>query len=173
MGKLGNRILVAVGVLVLVVSGYLAMGTLTVIRRMGSAPARTTVAAAKDGAWVALEDATLRCDTRVVQHGATFFVGSDRAGQVPFLAQLAGDRGCDAAALDGVFLAGRFTRAFLRERLKISLGDGEDLRVFTQSLAPPNQRALLYRTLPWMIVGVALVVIAIRRLRRARAAPRG
>jgi hypothetical protein len=168
MGKVGSRILVSAGALLTIAAGWIAFGTVMVLWRAGATPSPTTVADARDGAWVVLQDATLRCDSRIVERGATFFVGANPDGKVPFLVQLAGERGCDPAALEGVFLPGRFTRAYLKERIGVALPEGEDLKVFTESLTPKNQRALLWRTLVFVALGLLLLVPGVRALRRSR-----
>lgn len=131
-------------------------------------PAPATLVAARDGEYVRLEGAVLDCDTRTLRDGDTFVLGGDAAGGHPFLAHVLGEVRCKDIVLEGSFLPGRFTRAFIHERVRVHLPDGEDVRLFEEAPSPRWQRAVLTRTAPWLALAVAAVALGARGLRRRR-----
>jgi hypothetical protein len=136
--------------------------------RAPESPPRTALADARDRTYLRLEDAVLDCDTRAVRDGTTVVLGTDTAGRHPFVARLIGEIRCKDIVLEGSFLPGKFTRAFIQERMRLSLPEGEDVRLFTEAPSPRHQKHVLIRTVPWLALGILLLALGIRGL-RARA----
>jgi hypothetical protein len=93
-------------------------------------------------------------------------IGEDRAGQHPFVAQLTGRDSCARESqkpLEGAFI-GSFSRDFLRERQRLDLPPGDDLRVFSQSQAPRYLRRSLGWRITWFGLSVLLTALAVRAL---------
>ena len=103
-----------------------------------------------------------------LRDGDTFVLGADAAGGHPFLAHLLGEVRCKDIVLEGSFRPGRFTRAFIHERMRVRLPDGEDVRLFEEAPSPRWQRAVLTRTAPWLALAVAALALGVRGLRRPR-----
>ncbi len=152
--------------------GTLATGWTAARAAMGLAraapPRPVPLASAPDERYVRLEGAVLDCETRAVRDGDTYVLGADPAGAHPFLAHLVGELRCKDIVLEGSFLPGRFTRAFIRERMRVTLPDGEDVRVFEEAPSPRWQRAVLTRTVPWLALAAAALVVGLRGLRGLR-----
>jgi hypothetical protein len=166
MGKLASGLLVFAGGIWTIGMAWVAANALSAYMRAGDAPAVVKVADAPEKRWVKLEDARVRCDTRKVQGGFTYFV-ADAPQAEPFLAQLSGDVPCDAAQLDGGFIPGRFTKDWLKGKIGVDLPIERDVRLFTTALAPAYLKGVLFRTIAFLIVGLAVLAIGIRSLRRA------
>jgi hypothetical protein len=124
MGRMGLRLLVALGLVLCILTGWkTALGTL-VLLRSPDAPLPTTVARAPEHRWVVLTDAVLDCATQQVRQRTALVLADDASGEHLFVAQLASPDGCAVTRrLDGVFVA-RFSRDFLRERQKLDLPPG-------------------------------------------------
>jgi hypothetical protein len=170
MGKLGAFLLLFAGGLGALATGGVLGSTLGTILHAPREPRPATVADAAPGAWVVLSDAALRCDSRVTRPNATFFLATDRAGAHPFVVELVGaDIACDAAQgrLEGAFVATTVNAQFVREKIGLAAPEGTPFRIFTQVLTPAFQRRVLWRTLPWFALSIALVVLGLNRLRRA------
>lgn len=166
MGKLASGLLVFAGAIWAIGMAWVAANALSAYLRAGDAPAVLKVAEAPEQRWVKLEDARLRCDTRKVQGGFTYFLAEAPQGE-PFLVQLGGDVPCDGAELDGGFIPGRFTRDWLKQKLGLDLPVDHDVRFFTQALAPRYLKGVLFRTVAFLTAGLAVLAIGIRSLRRA------
>jgi hypothetical protein len=168
MGKVASGLLVFVGVLWMVGIGWVAANTAVAYGRTGDAPDVVAVADAPEIRWIRLEGAKVRCDTRTVHDQFTYFFAEDGRGGNPFVVQLTGDVPCEGAVLEGGFVPGRFTRAFLAERYGVKFpGEGE-VRLFTQALAKPFLRKLLLQTLALLLPGALALFIGVRAARRAR-----
>ena len=168
MGRTLYRLLATVGLVICIVWGWSAAQAGAVLLRSPGAPLPTTVAAAPDQRWVVLDDAVVDCRPRAENQRVTFVLANDRSGANPFLAQLVGAGPCHPSPgerLDGVFV-GRFTRDFLRERQRLDLPPGDDLRVFSQAQAPRHLWRSLGRRLTWFGLGLLLLLLAIRGLWR-------
>jgi hypothetical protein len=170
MGKVASGILVFVGVLWTVGIGWVAGNTAVAWFRMGAEPEVATPADAPDIRWVRLEGARLRCETRTVHREFTYFLAEGAGGANPFVVQFAGDVPCEGAVIEGGFVPGRFTRAFLQERYGVKFPGEGDVRLFTQALSKPFLQKLLLQTLALLIPGVFALFIGIRAMRRARPA---
>ncbi len=164
MGRMGLRLLVALGLVLCILTGWkAALGTL-VLLRSPDAPLLTTVAGAPEHRWVVLTDAVLDCSTQQVRERTALVLADDASGEHLFVAQLASPDGCaPARRLDGVFV-GRFSREFLRERQKLDLPPGPALRVFSQSQAPRFLRRALGWWITWFGLSVLLTVLGVRAL---------
>ena len=164
MGRMGLRLLVALGLVLCILTGWKAALAVLALLRAPSAPLRTTVASAPDHRWVVLTDAVLDCATQQVRERTALVLADDPTGQHLFVAQLARPDACAAdARLDGAFV-GRFTRDFLRERQKLPLDPGPDLRVFSQSQAPRFLRRSIGWWITWFGVSVLVTVLGVRAL---------
>ena len=171
MGKLASGLLIVAGAIWALGMAWVASNTLSAYLRAGDAPAVVKVADAPEKRWVKLEDARVRCDTRKVQGGFTYFVAEAPQAE-PFVAQLSGEVPCDGAQLDGGFIPGRFTREWLKQKIGIDVPVDRDVRFFTQALAPRFLKGVLFRTVGFLVAGLAVLAIGIRSLRRAgRAGP--
>jgi hypothetical protein len=131
-------------------------------------PTPASPAVARDGGYVRLEGAVLDCETRALRDGDTFVLGADASGGHPFLAHLLGEVRCKDIVLEGSFLPGRFTRAYIHERMRVQLPEGEDVRLFEEAPSPRWQRAVLTRTAPWLALAVAALALGARGLLRPR-----
>jgi hypothetical protein len=174
MGKFASGLLVVLGMIWTVVVGWVAANTAVTYFRMGQAPRVVTPAEARETDWVRLEGARLRCDSRVAKDRFTYYLADDAKGGAPFVVQFTGDEACEGATIEGGFMPGRFTRAYLAERFGVSYPGEGDLRLFTEALAKPFLRTLLLQTLALLIPGVLSLVVGVRRMKRASppAAPR-
>ena len=164
MGRMGLRLLVALGLFLCILTGWFTAHSTLALLRAPSAPLRTTVAAAPDQRWVELLDAALDCSTQQVRQRTVLVVGDDRSGQHPFVAQLAARDSCaleNQRPLEGAFI-GSFSRDFLRERQRLDLPPGEDLRVFSQSQSPRYLRRSLGWRIAWFVLSVLLTTLAVR-----------
>jgi hypothetical protein len=162
-----SRILAVGGTIGTIATGWTAArATVALARATPLVP--VAVGEARDGQYVRLEGAVLDCETRALRDGDTFVLGADAAGGHPFLAHLLGEVRCKDIVLEGSFLPGRFTRAFIGERMRVRLPDGEDLRLFEEAPSPRWQRAELIRTAPWLALAVAALALGVRGLRRPR-----
>ncbi len=168
MGKAASTILAVVGALWTLGMAYVLATAGAAYLRTGPAPVVTKVAGAPAERWIRLEDAHLRCDTRVFRNGFTYFAGEGPQGADPFVAQLSGDRPCEGAALDGGFLPGSFTRAWVKQRFGLDVPGQGDVRLFTEALAPRFLKGVLFRTVAWFLLGVAVLAVSLRSLRRAQ-----
>jgi len=164
MGRMGFRLLVALGLVLCILTGWkTALGVLGLLRAP-NAPLRTTVASAPDHRWVVLTDAVLDCATQQVRQRTALVLADDATGQHLFVAQLARPDACASTTrLEGAFV-GRFSRDFLRERQKISLDPGPDLRVFSQSQAPRYLRRAIGWWITWFGMSVLITVLGVRAL---------
>lgn len=169
MGKVASGLLVFVGVLWTVGIGWVAANTAVAYWRMGESPQVVSVADAPEIRWVRLEGARLRCETRTPHKEFTYYFAEDGAGQHPFVVQFSGDVPCEQAVLEGGFVPGRFTRAFLEERYGVKFPGEGDVRLFTQALAKPFLRKLLLQTLALLLPGVLSLLVGLRAMKRARA----
>jgi hypothetical protein len=174
LGKLGSRLLVTAGALWTLGMGWVVANTAAAYLRAGDEPAAARVADAPAERWIRIEDARLRCDTRIARENFAYFLGEGADGKNPFVAQLPKETSCEGAKLEGGFIPGTFTRAWLKDRLGVELpGDGE-LRFFTHALAPEVLRGVLARTILLLLAGLLVLGFALRamkRLRREAAAP--
>jgi hypothetical protein len=166
MGKLASGLLVLAGAILTIATAWYASHALSAYLHAGDAPAVVKVVDARDARWVKLEDARVRCETRKVQGGFTYFIADAPQGE-PFLAQLSGDVPCDAAQLDGGFIPGRFTRDWLKAKIGVDLPIERDVRFFSAALAPAYLKAALFRMVAFLVAGLAVLAIGIRSLRRA------
>lgn len=163
VGRMGLRLLVALGIFMCILTGWFAVHAARTLYDAPSTPLPTTVAEAPDGRWVTLQDAVLDCSTQQNRQRATLVLANDRTGTHPFVAHLAGGRACDAASarpIDGVFV-GLFSRVFLRERQSFDLPPGGDLRVFSQLQAPRFLRRALGWRLAWFGLSLLLTTLAV------------
>ncbi len=173
IGGTGLRLLVGLGLVCCVVTGWFAARAALALLRAPEAPLRTTVAEAPDQRWVELADAQLDCSTQQVRQQFALVLGDDRAGRHPFVAQLEEPDGCAAASrrpLDGAFV-GSFSRDFLRERQGLPLPPGDALRVFSQSQSPRLLRHALGWRATWLGLSLLLTILAVRTLWRPQPAP--
>lgn len=173
--KLAAFLLLFAGGLGALATGGIVGSALGTLLHAPKTPAASTVAEAPAGGWVVLSDAAVRCDTRVAKTNATFFLATDRAGAHPFLVELVGkDIPCEKAQarLDGAFAGTTVDAKWVREKVGIAAPEGTPLRIFTQVLTPSFQKQVLLRALPWFGLCVLLVVLGLRRLRRAAMTPR-
>jgi hypothetical protein len=166
MGKLASGLLILAGAVWTIGMAWVTSNALSAYVHAGDAPAVVKVADAPERRWVKLEDARVRCDTRKVQGGFTYFLAEAPQGE-PFLAQLSGDVPCESAQLDGGFIPGRFTRDWLKGKLGLELPIEHDVRLFTETLAPRFLKGVLFRTVAFLIAGLAVLAIGVRSLRRA------
>lgn len=135
--------------------------------RAPDAPPRVALANAPDRTYLRLDGAVLDCDTRALRDGTTVVLGADARGEHPFVARLLGEIRCNDIVLEGSFLPGKFTRDYFRERMRVSLPEGEDVRLFTEAPSPRHQKAVLTRTVPWLALAILLLGMGIRGLRTA------
>lgn len=163
---------------VMVVVGGLAVGavapgaaTLTAAAlRAGLSPVPSLVAAAPAGRTVVLTDAVLRCDTRspVDKGASTLFLGADREGAHPFVAQYQGLVSCEEAQREvvGAFIPGTVDPAELAER-GFDARDVQGARFFT----PMAGGRMLLAALGGLVAigggGLALLLLGARGLWRA------
>ncbi len=172
LNRLVLQLLVALGISVCILTGWVAVRAARALRDSPEAPLPSTVAAAPDNRWVVLQDAVLDCSTRQIRQRATLVLANDPTGAHPFVAQLAGTRACQGAnprPIDGAFI-GLFTRVFLRERQNFELPPGADLRVFSQYRAPRFLRRALGWRVTWFAMSLLLTTLAIWALWTADAA---
>jgi len=145
-------------------------GLYQLYRAAPAAPAQVAARDAQDGQWVKLTDLKVRCETRVEQRGSTFFLATD-AGETPIALHLLGAVPCEAVTAEGGFLPGRYSRAWLEEKLGVRFpgveAEGPDVRVFSRTLAPEFQRRALLRLLPMLGLGVLMTFVGARGLYRA------
>jgi hypothetical protein len=162
MGRMGLRLLVALGLVLCILTGWkAALGTLALLRSR-DAPLPTTVARAPEHRWVVLTDAVLDCATQQVRQRTALVLADDASGEHLFVAQLASPDGCAVTRrLDGVFVE-RYSRDYLRERQKLDLPPGPALRVFSQSQAPRFLRRALGWQITWFGLSVLLTVLGVR-----------
>jgi hypothetical protein len=160
-----SRILAVVGTIGSIATGWTAARAALALAR-AAPPVPVPLAEARDGGYVRLEDAVLDCETRALRDGDTFVLGADASGGHPFLAHLVGELRCKDIVLEGSFVPGRFTRAFIDERVRVKLPDGEDVRLFEEAPSPRWQRAVLTRTAPWLALAVAALALGARGLGR-------
>lgn len=165
VGKRSSRIFVVAGAIGTLVSGWVAGGAAAALLRDPAPPPRVALAVAPDRTYLRLDDAVLDCDTRAVRDRTTLVLGADAAGGHPFVAHLVGEVRCKDIVLEGSFRPGKFTRAFFRERHRVSLPEGEDVRLFTEAPSPRYQKNLLTRTVPWLAFAILLLALGIRGLR--------
>jgi hypothetical protein len=164
MGRMGLRLLVAIGACLCIFTGWFAAHAALALLRTPSRPLRTTVAAAPDRRWVVLTDAVLDCATQQVRQRTALVLADDTSGAHPFVAQLARRDACARSAeLDGAFV-GRFSRDFLRERQHLPIDPGPDLRVFSQSQAPRWLRRSLAWRLSWFALSILVTALGVRAL---------
>lgn len=134
----------------------------------GPATPRTfTAEGAPEREYIRLEGAVPRCETRAARDGMTFWLAD--AGEVPVLVQRMDDVPCAPGPVEGGFLPGTYDRAFLKERAGLPLPPGGDVRVFTEALTPAVQRGVVYRTLPWLVLSIALAAIGLKGVRQRAA----
>ncbi len=176
MRKVLPILLIVIGALGLFTTSSVVFQTASILLHAGSAPKEATVATAAPQAWVRLDDAVLRCDTRQVVHGSgdaanTVFLAADRAGANPFVAHFLGDVSCEQAQKDvnGVFLPGTATPESL-QRVGVDTRGATHHRLFTQALRPTAARSILLRTLVWVALSLLMIFLGLRQLRKLRAA---
>ena len=103
--------------------------------------------------------------------GSTFFLADGGAARTPVAVHLLGSAPCPTAPLEGGFLPGMFTRAWLREKFDVSFpgadAGGPDMRLFTSTLTPEYQRRALLRLLPLLGLGLLMAAVGGRGLYRA------
>lgn len=163
-GTMALRLVAGLGVAACVVFGGMAANTAWAIWRAPAGPSPSTVAAAPENRWVALEDAVLLCpppdEPRRLVRART------RDGAIRFLVYLEDPARCaDIQRLDGAFI-GKFSREFLRARGGLEIPPGKDVRVFSQLEAPRFLRGRLGRQLRWFGVSLLIAVLAIRAVWR-------
>jgi hypothetical protein len=173
MGKLGSLLFVGLGLLVTVVASQAAWQVGASLRGLGDAPGVTSVANAAPNAWLRLDDAAVRCETRRTAGNATYFDAASRDGKETFLVQTLGEVKCEDVKLEGGFLPGRYTGEWVTAKLKIDPPPGSDVRIFSQMLTPEFLRKALYTSLPMVALGLLMTFVAFRTYRRALAAARG
>jgi hypothetical protein len=139
--------------------------------RTGSAPLPAKVAGAPDERWIRLVDGRLRCETRSVQKRFTYFLADSSEGGSPFVAQLSGDVPCEGASLEGGFIPGRYSRAWLKENLGLDVPAEGELRVFSQALSPSYLRGVFAVSVALLLGGLAVLATGLRKLRRALVQP--
>ncbi len=172
MGTMTLRLVVAVGLFFCVITAGFTWYSGRALWNAPASPRKTNVADAPDNRWVVLEDAVLDCSTersrpRNGLHSAyTLVRATDRAGAHAYVAQLAGESSCSAAArkpLDGAFI-GRFSRMFLAVRQNFALPPGEDMAVFSQFEAPRYLKRALGWRLTWFGLSLLVTVLAVSAL---------
>lgn len=171
MGRLLGRIFVVAGAIGTVASAWIAASAATVWLRAPPSPPAVALAGAPDRSYLRVTGAVLDCETRAIRDGTTIVLGADAAGGHPFLAQLVGEVRCKDIVLEGSFQPGKYTRSFIRERLRVTLPDGEDLRLFTQAQSPRYEKAVLTRTVPWLAFAVLLLALGVRGVRASAKLP--
>lgn len=159
------------GFLLSALTGRLSWAALGALRAAPAAPLEATVAEAPEGRWVRLADLALRCDTRVEARGSTFFLAEGGPARAPVAVHLLGGAPCPTAPLDGGFLPGKYTRAWLKETFDVAFpgadAEGPEVRLFTTTLTPEYQRKALWRLLPMLALGLLMVLVGGRGLYRA------
>ncbi len=150
----------------LAAAGFAGAAAVAIVRAP-AAPPRVALANAPDRSYLRLDGAVLDCETRALRDGNTVVLGADARGEHPFLATLIGELRCKDIVLEGSFVPGKFTREYFRERLRVSLPEGEDVRLFTEAPSPRYQRAVLTRAVPWLALAIVLLGLGIRGLRAA------
>lgn len=168
MDRRFGRLLVVVGVVGTLTAAWVAGRAGVALLRDPGAPPGVAPAEAPDGRYVRLEGAVLDCETRAVRDGKTLVLGAGGDGGHPFVAWLIGELRCKDIVLEGSFLPGKFTRDYFLERARVSLPEGEDVRLFTDAPSPRHQRDVLTRAVPWLALSLVLLVVGARGL-RARA----
>jgi len=167
MRKLTSGLLVLIGALWTLKVAPVVASVGGAYFRAGAAPAPAKVADAPQERWIRLEDARVRCDTRSVRRGFTYFVADAvPGGGPPFVAQLSGDVRCEDAVLDGGFAPGRFTRSWFKQNTGLDV-PGDDLRLFSQTLSPRYLRGVLALSVALLVAGLAVLATGIGKLRRA------
>ena len=149
-------------------TGWVTGGAAIALVREPAAPPRVALPSAPAETYLRLEGAVLDCDTRAVRDGTTLVLGADPAGGHPFVAQLVGEVRCDDIVLEGSFRPGKFTRGYFLQQHRLSLPEGEDVRLFTDEPSRRYQKDLLARTVPWLALAILILALGIRGL-RARA----
>jgi hypothetical protein len=163
INRLVLRLLVALGISVCILTGWLAAEDARTVLGAPDAPLATTVAGAPENRWVMLQDAVFDCSTRRARLRSTLLLANDRTGTHPFLARLAGTRACDTLGsrpVDGVFL-GAATRPAQRERQLFELPSGSHARLFSQLRAPRFVRRALPWEFTWFGLSLLLTVLAV------------
>lgn len=170
MGKLASTLLVVAGAIWTLGMGWLSANIGLALSRAGDAPLVAKAADAPAERWLRLEDAAPRCETRAVSKGYTFYLAAPSAGGAPFVVQRAGDVPCAPGPLEGGFVPGTYTRDFLQKRFGVAFAAEGELRIFTEALAPSHLKSSLARTLLFLSLGVLVLVLGLRALKRLRAA---
>lgn len=162
----------------MVVAGGLAVGAVApgaaslaaAVARAGLSPAPSLVATAPAGRTVVLTDAVLRCDTRTpVRKGtSTLFLGADREGAHPFVAQFQGEVSCQEAQREvkGAFVPGAADLDELAA-LGFDARGAKGARFFTPMAGGRMLLAALGVLLAVGAAGLALLLLGARGLWRA------
>ena len=172
MGRMGLRLLVALGVFICILTGSFTAHAARALLRSPDEPVATTVADAPENRWVMLEDAVLDCSHKRVQQRTMLVLANDRSGSHPFVAHVSGVD-CEAASrrpLDGAFI-GPFTRVFLRARQNLDLPPGPDLQVFSQFQSPRYLKRALGWRVTWFGLSLLLTALAVWALIAPAPAP--
>lgn len=170
MGKLASTLLIAAGAIWTLGMGWLSANIGLALSRSGDAPLVAEAADAPAERWLRLEDAEPRCETRTVSKSHTFYLAVPKAGGAPFVVQRAGDVPCAAGPLEGGFVPGTYTREFLQKRFGVAFAGEGELRIFTEALSRSYLKSSLARTLVFLSLGLLVLVLGLRSLKRLRAA---
>jgi hypothetical protein len=167
--KLAGWLVLVAGVLGVVLVAQSGIPLALYLARQPASPAPVKVASAPDGAWIRLEDARLRCDSRVAKESFTLFLAEDAGGAHPFVAQFDGVVSCEEAAnrgWSGAFMQ-RAPAPALRKLGISPPGEGE-VPFFTEAGRPDVARRFVYAMIPWALAGALGIVTGLLVLRAAR-----